>query len=104
MARYFLLVLILVSLRLGLVDGCPFYLKSPCLDSREGPFLDVVKRKGVSVGSLDGWYWREMKDLPLPWFDKLADVLASVEGLGVWPEGLSNAYIAMIPEATLLGQ
>ena len=57
---------------------------------------EVVKRKGVAAGSLDGWGWREMKALPVPWFDKLADVLAPVVELGVWPEGLLDACIAMI--------
>ena len=31
-----------------------------------GPMLaDVVQRKGVTAGSLDGWVWREFKVLPL---------------------------------------
>ena len=40
--------------------------------------------------------------------DNLARVLAKVEELGIWPEGLLDAYIAMIPkvdgDATPLGQ
>ena len=31
---------------------------------------DVVHRKGVSAGGLDGWGWRELKVLPLSWFDE----------------------------------
>ena len=69
---------------------------------------DVVLRKGVSAGSLDGWGWREMKALPVSWFDQLARVLTKVEDLGVWPDGLLDAYIAMNPktdgDATPLGQ
>ena len=40
------------------------------------PFLtgqmlaDVVLHKGVSAGSLDGWGWRELKALPVSWFDE----------------------------------
>ena len=49
-----------------------------------------------------------MKALPITWFDKLADILVSVEELGVWPAGLLDAYIAIIPkadgDASLLGQ
>ena len=43
-----------------------------------------------------------------PWFDGRARVLWMVEEGGVWPEGLLDAYIAMIPksggDATPLGQ
>ena len=31
---------------------------------------DVVQRKGVTAGSLDGWGWRELKVLPLSWYDE----------------------------------
>ena len=37
--------------------------------------LDVVWRKDATAGSLDGWGWREVKVLPLPWFDGLARIL-----------------------------
>ena len=49
-----------------------------------------------------------MKALPVSWFDGLARILTKVEDLGVWPDGLLDAYIAMIPktdgDATPLGQ
>ena len=70
--------------------------------------LEVVKRKGATAGSLDGWGWRELKSLPVSLFDGLARILTEVEELGVWPDGLLDAYIAMIPktdgDATPLGQ
>ena len=51
---------------------------------------------------------RELKALPVSWFDELARILTKVEDLGVWPDGLLDAYIAMIPKtdgnATPLGQ
>ena len=31
--------------------------------------FDVVHRKGATAGSLDGWGWRELKVLPVSWFD-----------------------------------
>ena len=69
---------------------------------------DVVLRKSATAGSLDGWRWRELKFLPVSWFDELARILTSVEDTGVWPDGLLDAYIAMIPktggDATPLGQ
>ena len=46
--------------------------------------------------------------MPAPWFDGVARILCMVEAHGVWPEGLLDAYIAMIPKvdgvATPLGQ
>ena len=69
---------------------------------------DVVLRKGATAGSLDGWGWRELKVLPVACYDELARILAKVEDVGVWPDGLLDAYIAMIPktdgDATSLGQ
>ena len=86
----------------------------PCLDVFPLPPLTgdmlagVVRRKSATAGSLDGWGWRELKALPDPWFDGLARILALVEEEGVWPDGLLDAYIAMIPktdgDATPLGQ
>ena len=32
---------------------------------------DVVQRSGVTAGSLDGCCWRELKVLPLSWYDEL---------------------------------
>ena len=69
---------------------------------------DVAQRKGVTAGSLDGWGWRELKVLPVAWFDELAHILAKIEDFGIWPDGLLDAYIAIIPktdgDATPLGQ
>ena len=69
---------------------------------------EVVHRKGATAGSLDGWGWREVKALPVSGFDGLARILSKVEDTGVWPEGLLDAFIAIIPEtdgdATPLGQ
>ena len=69
---------------------------------------DVVRRKGATAGSLDGWSWRELKVFPVSWFDELACILTFVEDTGVWPDGLLDAYNAMIPktdgDATPLGQ
>ena len=69
---------------------------------------DVVRRKGATAGSLDGWCWREAKALSVAWFDGLACILAKVEEIGVWPEGVLDACIPMITkadgDATPLGQ
>ena len=87
---------------------------TPLLDEVQFSFLsgdmlhDAVQEKKPTAGSLDGWGWREFKTLPVAWFDRLASILALVELEGVWPDGLLDAYIAMIPQAdgdsTLLGQ
>ena len=69
---------------------------------------EVVHRKGATAGSLDGWVWREFTALPVSWFDGLARILSKVQDTGVWPEGLLDVYIAMIPktdgDATPLGE
>ena len=69
---------------------------------------DVVQRKGATTGSLDGWGWRELKVVPVSYSDQLARILTKVEDTGVWPDGLLDAYIAMIPksdgDAAPLGQ
>ena len=39
----------------------------PCLTGQM--LADVVQRKGVSAGGLDGWEWRELKVLPVSCFD-----------------------------------
>ena len=69
---------------------------------------DVVRRKGATAGGLDGWGWRELKALPVAWYDELARILTMVEDVGVWPDGLLDAYITMIPktdgDATPLGR
>ena len=63
--------------------------------------VDVVRKKKSTAGGLD-------KALPLPWFDGLACILRLVEETGVWPDGLLDAYVAMISksggDATPLGQ
>ena len=43
---------------------------------------DVERRKGATAGSLDGWGWREMKVLPVAWFDGHARILSKVEDEG----------------------
>ena len=50
----------------------------------------------------------ELKALSVPWYDGLAAILRLTEETGVWPEGLLDAYMVMIPKAegnsTPLGQ
>ena len=63
-------------------SGCLFYLRVSRLIGQM--LADVVQRKGVSAGSLDGWEWRELKVLPVSWYVELARILAKVEDFGVW--------------------
>ena len=57
---------------------------------------EVVRRKGATASSLDGWGWRELKVLPVSWFDGLARILSKVAETAVWQEGLLDAYSALI--------
>ena len=91
------------------VDGWLPLLSVVSLPELTGEMLpETVRRKSVTAGSLDGWGWRELKVLPVSWFDGLARVLSKVEEIGVWPEGLLDANNAMIPmtdgDVTPLGQ
>ena len=60
---------------------------------------EVARAVLATAGGLDGWAGNEIKALPLPWFSGLAILLELVETTGVWPQGLLDAYIAMIPKA-----
>ena len=91
------------------VDGWLPLLPQVDLPQLTGQVLaDAVLRKGANAGSLDGWGWRELKVLPVSWYDELARILSKVEDTGVWPDGLLDAYISMIPktdgDAAPLGQ
>ena len=69
---------------------------------------EVAMAKKPTAAGLDGWAWNEIKALSLSWFVGLALVLRQIEAVGEWPQGLLDAYIAMIPKAegdsTPLGQ
>ena len=84
-------------------QGC---LDLPRITGRD--LQEVARAKKSTAGGLDGWAWNEIKALPLPWFSGLAILLELVESTGTWPQGLLDAYIAMIPKAdgdsTPLGQ
>ena len=90
----------------------PFFCRSghPVVTADQflGDLQEVARAKKSTAGGLDGWAWNELKALPLPWFSGLAILLELVETSGVWPRGLLDAYIAMIPKAdgdsTPLGQ
>ena len=91
------------------VDGWLPLLSEVHLTRLTGQMLAyVVQRKSATAGSLDVWGWRELKVLPVAWYDELARILAKVEDFGVWPDGLLDAYTAMIPktdgDATHLGE
>ena len=91
------------------VDGWLPLLPEISLLELTGEMLaDVVRRKGATAGSLDGWGWREMKAFRVGWYGQMARILSQVEKIGVWPNGLLDAYIVMIPladgDATPLGQ
>ena len=87
---------------------------TPLLDEVQLPRLsgamlfEMVQKKSATAGSLDGWGWRELKALPVAWFDRLASLFTLIEEEGIWPDGLLDGYIAMIPksdgDSTPLGQ
>ena len=46
------------------------------------PLLPEVYLPPLTAGSLDGWGWRDMKVLLVPWYDGLARLLTKLEGVG----------------------
>ena len=61
------------------VEGWPPLLPEFELPRLTGQMLaDVVLRKSASAGTLDGWGWRELKVLPVSWYDQLARILTMV--------------------------
>ena len=76
------------------VEGWLLFLPEVALPRlAEAMLAGVVHRKGATAGSLDGWEWRELKFLPVSWYDELARILTKVEDLGVWPDGLSSVHV-----------
>ena len=73
------------------------FLDLPRITGRD--LQEVVRVKKATAGGLDGWAWNEIKALHLPWFSGLAILLELVESTASWPQGLLDAYIAMIPNA-----
>ena len=61
--------------------------------------LEVARAERSTAGGLGGWAWNEVKALSLPWFSGLAILLNMVELTGDWPQGLLEAYVAMILKA-----
>ena len=59
---------------------------------------EVAKANKSTAGGLDGLAGNEVKALSLPLFSGLAILLERVESTGDWPQGLLDAYIAMIPK------
>ena len=43
----------------------------------------MLSRKGATADSLGGWGWRELKALPVSWYDELARILTKVGDFGV---------------------
>ena len=60
---------------------------------------EAAVMKKSTAGGLDGWAWTEVTALSLSWFVGPALVLRQIESLGPWPQGLLDAYIAIIPKA-----
>ena len=57
----------------------------------------LLGRRTWRVEGLDGWGWKDLKALPVSWYEGVAEFLRLVEEDGRWPQGLLDAYIATIP-------
>ena len=49
---------------------------------------------------MDAWEFRELQALPLTWFVGIAVILRKVKDIGVWPDVLLDASVAMFPASS----
>ena len=92
-------LVILSSLRISFWASLVLLPQETCLDLPRitgRDLQEVARAKKSTAGGLDGWAWNEIKALPLPWFSGLAILLELVETSGVWPQGLLDAFFAII--------
>ena len=47
---------------------------------------------------LDGWTVDELQQLPILWWDQMAEVFELIERTGDWPEGLTRAAVPLRPK------
>ena len=73
------------------------FLELPILTGEK--LYEAAMAKKTTAADLDGWTWNEIKALSPSWFVGLALVLRQIETVGQWPQGLLDAYIAMISKA-----
>ena len=60
----------------------------------------LMRMSGTKACGLDGWRVLELKALPLPLLQILAEALQRVENEGVWPAALTRASICLIPKGS----
>ncbi|KAJ9434934.1 Retrovirus-related Pol polyprotein from type-1 retrotransposable element R2, partial [Diplonema papillatum] len=52
----------------------------------------------AGVPGVDGWSTAELKKLPLPLLNALAEVFNAIEATGTWPNALLEAAVTLIPK------
>ncbi|KAJ9460347.1 hypothetical protein DIPPA_24595 [Diplonema papillatum] len=65
-----------------------------------GEELRILLRKKPkkSASGVDGWRMAELRELPLPLLNALADVMNLVETTGDWPASMTTALVSMVPK------
>ena len=68
------------------------------LDPLDGQKLraTLMRMRSASAPGCDGWRVDELKKLPLPILDRLADLLNIIEETGVWPAALCEGIVSLI--------
>ncbi|KAJ9468274.1 Retrovirus-related Pol polyprotein from type-1 retrotransposable element R2 [Diplonema papillatum] len=56
------------------------------------------KKQRAGVPGVDGWSTAELKKLPLPLLNALAEVFNAIEATGTWPNALLEAAVTLIPK------
>eukprot|EP00754_Rhynchopus_humris_P030393 Rhum_TRINITY_DN15269_c1_g2::Rhum_TRINITY_DN15269_c1_g2_i1::g.147151::m.147151 len=60
----------------------------------------AARMSSRKASGTDGWRVHELKELPLPLWQIMAEVLQRVERDGTWPKALTQASVAMIPKGS----
>ena len=76
--------------------GLFFLPQEPVLELIRTTSQDLFEVAKATAGGLDDLAWNEVKALLPSWCSGLAVWLSVVESTGVWPQGLLDAYTAMI--------
>ena len=72
----------------------------PAISALTGEHLHAIVKKAPKskAPGRDAWTYGDLKRLPMPAFRLLADLLATVERTGRWPEPIAHSFVAMLPK------
>jgi hypothetical protein len=72
----------------------------PAVQTLSGAHLQAIVKKApkAKAPGRDSWTYGDLKRLPSPAFDLLAELFETVERAGAWPEPIAHSFVAMLPK------